>query len=56
MAGDELGTLTVSINGDSRKLVLRAGQDVPVLGMFDRVSAAVKYLIFGAPVAPSIAK
>jgi hypothetical protein len=26
------------------------------LGMFDRVSAAVKYLIFGAPVTPSIAK
>ena len=56
VAGDQLGTLTVDINGDSRKLVLRAGQDVPVLGMFDRVSAAVKYLIFGAPVTPSIAK
>ncbi|MDC0458988.1 D-alanyl-D-alanine carboxypeptidase [Alphaproteobacteria bacterium] len=56
VAGDQLGTLTVDINGDSRKLVLRAGQDIPVLGVFDRVSAAVKYLIFGAPVTPSIAK
>ena len=56
LAGDQLGTLTVDINGDSRKLVLRAGQDIPVLGMFDRVSAAVKYLIFGASVTPSIAK
>ena len=56
LAGDQLGTLTVDINGDSRKLVLRAGQDVPVLGMFDRVSAAIKYLIFGASVTPSIAK
>ena len=56
VAGDQLGTLTVDINDDSRKLVLRARQDVPVLGMFDRVSAAVKYLIFGAPVTPSIAK
>jgi hypothetical protein len=37
-------------------LALRAGQNVPVLGMFDRVSAAVKYLIFGAPVTPSTAK
>ena len=56
VAGDQLGTLTVDIKGDSSKLVLRAGQDIPVLGMFDRVSAAVKYLIFGAPVTPSIAK
>ena len=56
VAGDQLGTLTVDIKGDSRKLVLRAGQNVPVLGMFDRVSAAVKYLIFGAPVTPSIVK
>ena len=56
VAGDQLGTLTVDINGDSRKLVLRAGHDIPVLGMFDRVSAAVKYLIFGASVTPSIAK
>ena len=56
LAGDQLGTLTVDINGDSRKLVLRAGQDIPVLGMFDRVSAAIKYLILGASVSPSIAK
>ena len=56
LAGDQLGTLTVDINGDSRKLVLRAGHDIPVLGMFDLVSAAVKYLIFGASVTPSIAK
>jgi D-alanyl-D-alanine carboxypeptidase (penicillin-binding protein 5/6) len=56
VAGDQLGTLTVDIKGDSHKLVLRAGQDVTVLGMFDRVSAAVKYLIFGAPVTPSIVK
>ena len=51
-----MGTLTVDIKGDSHKLVLRAGQDVSVLGIFDRVSAAVKYLIFGAPVTPSIVK
>lgn len=56
VAGDHLGTLTVDIKGDSRKLVLQAGQDIPVLGMFDRVNAAVKYLIFGARVTPSIAK
>jgi D-alanyl-D-alanine carboxypeptidase (penicillin-binding protein 5/6) len=54
--GDQIGTLTIDVNGDSRKLPLRAGQDVAVLGMFDRVAAAVKYLIFGAPVTPAIAR
>ena len=56
VAGDQLGTLTVDGKGDSRKFVLRAGQDILILGMFDRISAAVKYLIFGAPVTPLIAK
>ncbi len=52
--GDELGTLTVYISGGSLdKMILYAGQDVPVLGMFDRIGAAVKYLIFGAPVSES---
>jgi serine-type D-Ala-D-Ala carboxypeptidase (penicillin-binding protein 5/6) len=56
VAGDQLGTLTVDIKGDSRKLALRASRDIQVLGMFERVTAAVKYLIFGAPVIPSITK
>ena len=56
VAGDQLGTLTVDGKGDSRKFVLRAGQDILILGMFDRISAAVKYLIFGAPATPLIAK
>jgi D-alanyl-D-alanine carboxypeptidase (penicillin-binding protein 5/6) len=55
-AGDQLGTLTVDINGESRQLVLRAGQNIPVLGIFDRVRVAVKYLVFGAPITPLIAK
>ena len=50
--GDQLGTLTLDMNGETRKLSLHAAQDVQVLGMFDRVSAAIKYLIFGAPVIP----
>ena len=54
--GDPLGTLTLELNGEKRKLSLRAGQDVQVLGMFDRLSAAVKYLVFGAPVTPIAAK
>jgi D-alanyl-D-alanine carboxypeptidase (penicillin-binding protein 5/6) len=48
--GDKLGTLTLDMNGETRKLSLYAAQNVQVLGMFDRVSAAIKYLVFGAPV------
>ena len=48
--GDKLGTLTLDMNGETRKLALHAAQNVQVLGMFDRVSAAIKYLVFGAPV------
>jgi len=54
--GEQLGTLTLDVDGKTQKLALRAGQDVQVLGMFDRVSAAVKYLIFGAPVISMEAK
>ena len=38
------------MGGKTQKLSLHAAQDVQVLGMFDRVSAAIKYLVFGAPV------
>ena len=48
--GDKLGTLTLDMNGETRKLSLHAARNVQVLGMFDRVSAAIKYLVFGAPV------
>lgn len=48
--GDKLGTLTLDMNGETRKLSLHAAKNVQVLGMFDRVSAAIKYLVFGAPV------
>ena len=54
--GDKLGTLTLKLNGEIQKLPLYAAQDVQVLGMFDRVSAAIKYLVFGAPVIPSVAR
>ena len=54
--GDTLGTLMVEIVGkEPNKLSLYAGHDVPVLGMLDRISAALNYLIFGAPVSvPSV--
>ncbi len=51
--GDQLGTLKVDVNGETQKLSLYAAQDVDVLGMFNRVSAAIEYLVFGAPVLSS---
>ena len=54
--GDQLGTLTLDTNSETRVLSLHAAQDVQVLGMFDRVSAAIKYLVFGAPVISSAAR
>ncbi len=53
---DQLGTLTLLVNGETQELSLHAAQDVQVLGIFDRVSAAIKYLVFGAPVISSTAR
>jgi D-alanyl-D-alanine carboxypeptidase (penicillin-binding protein 5/6) len=47
-AGDQIGTLVLSLPGEVTKLPLRAAQDVNTLGLFNRIGAAVKYLIFGA--------
>ncbi len=52
-AGDQLGTMTVELPGATRTLALRAGHDVAPLGLFNRFGAAIKYLIFGAPVSPA---
>ncbi len=51
--GDQLGALTLDVNGEIRKLSLHAGQDVEILNIFDRITAAVRYLVFGAPVNPA---
>ena len=47
-AGDQIGTLVLSLPDEVTKLPLRAAQDVDTLGLFNRIGAAVKYLIFGA--------
>ena len=47
-AGDQIGTLVLSLPGEVTKLPLRAAQDVNTLGLFNRIGAAVKYLVFGA--------
>ena len=47
-AGDQIGTLVVTLPDEVTKMPLRAAQDVDTLGLFNRIGAAVKYLIFGA--------
>ena len=49
-AGDVIGKMVVDLPEGSTSYDLKAGQSVPVLGMFDRIGAALKYLIFGATV------
>ena len=55
-AGDQIGTLTLSLPDAVTKLPLRAAQDVGTLGLFNRIGAAVKYLIFGATTPQKIAQ
>ena len=47
-AGDQIGTLVVSLPDKRIKLPLRAARDVDTLGLFTRIVAAIKYLVFGA--------
>ena len=47
-AGDQIGTLVVTLPYEVTKMPLRAAQNVDTLGLFNRIGAAVKYLIFGA--------
>ena len=49
-AGDQLGKMTIELPYATRTLAIRAGQDVAPLGLFNWFGAAIKYLIFGAPV------
>lgn len=49
-AGQPVGTLTMELPSGKTSYELLAAEDVAVLGMFDRVGEALKYLIFGARV------
>jgi D-alanyl-D-alanine carboxypeptidase (penicillin-binding protein 5/6) len=55
-AGHQIGTLVLSLPDEVTKLPLRAAQDVDTLGLFNRIGAAVKYLIFGATTPQKIAQ
>jgi len=46
--GDQIGTLVVTLPDNVTKYPLRAGHNVDSLGLFNRIGAAVKYLVFGA--------
>lgn len=46
--GSKIGTLVLKTEGMEESYDLLAGTSIEQLGMFDRVGAAVKYLIFGA--------
>ena len=55
-AGHQIGTLVLSLPDEVTKLPLRAAQDVDTLGLFNRIGAAVKYLLFGATTPQKIAQ
>ena len=46
--GDVVGKLVLDLPGKSNSYELLVGKSVKELGLFDRISAALKYLIFGA--------
>ena len=55
-AGDQIGTLVINLPDEVTKLPLRAAYNVDGLGLFNRIGAAVKYLVFGAPTLQKIAQ
>ena len=55
-AGDQIGTLVLKLPEGVTQLPLRAAQDVQMLGVFNRIGAAIKYLIFGAAAPQKIAQ
>ena len=46
--GDVVGKLVLDLPGKSSSFDLLIGKSVDELGLFDRLGAAVRYLIFGA--------
>jgi serine-type D-Ala-D-Ala carboxypeptidase (penicillin-binding protein 5/6) len=55
-AGDQIGTLVINLPDEVTKLPLRAAYNVDSLGLFNRIGAAVKYLVFGASTLQKIAQ
>ena len=54
--GQKLGELSITIDGKTvDKIGLMADRDVEQLGMFDRLGAALSYLVLGASNSPASA-
>ena len=50
--GQAVGTIRLAYDGKTEEFPLVAAEDVAALGFFDRITEAVKYLIFGSPFTP----
>ena len=51
--GQQIGTITLSYEDKREEYPLVSAEDVAALGFFDRITEAVKYLIFGSPFQPA---
>ena len=47
--GDKVGYIQLEFDGSSEQIPLVSAQDVKELGFLDRITEALKYLIFGSP-------
>ena len=51
--GQQIGTITLRYAGKQEDYPLVAAESIAELGFFDRITEAVKYLIFGSPFQPA---
>ena len=51
--GQQIGTITLSYQDKREDYPLISAENVAALGFFDRITEAVKYLIFGSPFQPT---
>ena len=51
--GQQIGTITLTYEDKREEYPLVSAEDVAALGFFDRITEAVKYLIFGSPFQPA---
>lgn len=51
--GQQIGTIVLSYEDKREEYPLVSAEDVAALGFFDRITEAVKYLIFGSPFQPA---
>ena len=51
--GQQIGTITLTYDGKREDYPLVSADEVKALGFFDRITEAVKYLVFGSPFQPA---